>query len=182
MVLGPVVSTHKHMLYPHIFSCFYFNVHVCLYQSIKTHVRFSPLDTIHQNPGRDKTTGSDLYDSRWFQPQFGNHQYLTWSKLFSSSHRGCMFLLFDFWGSEELLGFFWFLGYLLHLFLVACMAKRNWYQWCHGSTKPKYKSNYVVCLATSSFTNSICILLQKIAICHRCVFLSKEFLHPKCAS
>lgn len=52
----------------------------------------------------------------------------------------------------------------------------------HGSTKPKYKSNYVVCLATSFFTNSICILLQKIAICHLCVFLSKEFLHPKCAS
>ena len=158
---------------------------VCLYQSIKTHVRQTHEKTIHQNPGRDKTTGSDLYDSRWFQPQFGNHQYLTWSKLFSSSHHGCMFLLFDFSGSKELLVFFCFRATCCTVFWFLVWQKEtdiNDAMPGHGSTKPKYKSNYVVCLATSFFTNSICILLQKIAICHRCVFLSKEFLHPKCAS
>ena len=158
--------------------------YTCMFISIylSTHIRQTPGYTIHQNPKRQNHRLRSLWlpmisTSIW-EPPVPN----VIEAVFILASRLHVFVV-RFSGSEELLGFFLFSGYLLRLFLLFFLVwQKTWCQWCHASTKPKYKSNYVDLLATSFFTNSICILLQKIAICHRCVFLSKEFLHPKCAS
>ena len=156
---------------------------VCTPQSIKTHVS-QLFDTIRQTLATG--TGSDLYDSRRFQPQFGQHQYLKMRESEAVSvlvsRRLPCFLLFDFHGGS-LWNFVW--GSFRRLFAPFSLCfffvwENKWCQWCHASAKSKYKSNYVVCLATSFFMHSICILLQKtmrVALDqHRCVcFFPRSF-------
>ena len=165
------------MLYPHIFSYVYFKKNVCLYQSIKTHVRFSPLDTIHQNPKRQNHRLRSLWlpmisTSIWEPPVPNVIEAVfilaSWLHVF----------VVRFSGSEELLGFFFRLLVAPFFFWLLVWQKEtdiNDAMPGHGSTKPKYKSNYIVCLQPPFLRIASAFCCKKLRFATAVCFFPRNF-------